>query len=272
MTIEIPVMDIANILQVKSGNMWLTDNIDAELFQVDFHGNIIQRGNLPRPNCVTEDDALLYTSDPSSDDENEYEDKPGICIKKRTLLRTVTLLNTEESGEVLGIHSSLINGHILVFMRKNNVTASNGQVYASDKITRYDNDGMKIQDIWRKYSVDIWRLLPYALITENTNEDIILSRDGKAVVGLDRSGGDRFMYSHPENLNLYDVCTDKYGHILVAFTTCIHLLDKDGTFQKILLRNMPEFDFSCLCLDERQKQYVGNDRGIVKVYKYLKDD
>lgn len=259
------------ISHAKSGTLWVTDQ-DCQQIQVDTDGNVIERVYLPEPSCVTEDGAFLYKSDPSSDDENEYEDEPSICIKKRTSLRTVTLLKTEESGEVLGIHSSLINGHILVFMRENNVTQPNGKVYASDKITRYDNDGMKIQDIWRKNSVDRLRLLPYALITENTNEDIILSCDGKAVVGLDRSGGDRFMYSHPENLFLYDFCTNKYGHILVAFTTSIHLLDKDGTFQKILLRNMSGKDFRCLCLDERQKLYVGNGRGIVKVYKYLKDD
>lgn len=268
MAIETPVLDIAKISHVKSGTLWVTDE-DGELIQVDTDGNVIERRYLPGPNCVTKDGALLYQSDPFSDDEDEDEDKPGIRIKKRTSLRTVTLLKTEESGEVLGIHSSLINGHILVFMRNINLTEL---VYVSHKITRYDNDGMKIKDIWKNDRIERQLFFPYACITENTNEDIILSFDGKAVVGLNRSGGHRFMYSHPEGLNTKDICTDKYGHILVAFITSIHLLDEDGTFKKILLRNMPGVYFNCLCLDERQKLYVGNDHGNVKVYKYLKDD
>lgn len=263
-TIEPPCLDIGNISHVKSGNLWVTINEYRELIQVDIDGNIIQRVDLRGPHCVTEDGALLYTSYLSSDDEN----KPSICIRKRTSLKTVTLFKTD-NWEVIAIHSSLINGHILVFMDELYPT---DYVYVSHKITRYDNDGMKIQDIWKNDSVDRCLQFPNRCITENTNEDIIISYDEKTVVGLDRSGGHRFMYSHPEDLTPMDICTDKYGHILVAFESSIHLLDEDGTFQKILLRNMSENDFSCLCLDERQKLYVGNNLGIVKVYKYLKDD
>lgn len=249
----------------------MTSKDDCKLIQVDIDGNIIQRVDLLGPHCVTEDGALLYTSDPSSDDENGYKDESSICIRKRTSLTTVTLSNTENWGVVIGIHSSLINGHILVFMRKKNVTERNWQAYGSYKITRYDKNGQKIKDIWKNDRIEK-QLFSHACITENTNEDIIVSFNGEAVVGLNRSGGHRFMYSHPENLTTKDICTDKYGHILVAFITSIHLLDEDGTFQKILLRNMSRDYFNCLCLDERQKLYVLNNRGIVKVYKYLKDD
>lgn len=264
-TIELPCYNIGNISPVKSGNLWVTIDGYSEHIQVDIDGNIIQRVDLPGLHCVTEDGALLYTSDPAFNDENER----SICIRKRISLRTVTLFKTDNWGKVIAIHSSLINGHILVFMCKHNPTDF---VYVSHKITRYDNNGMKIQDIWKNDKAEEWRFMQFACMTENTNEDIIISYDETTIVGLDRSGGHRFMYSHPEDLTPMDICTDKYGHILVAFTTSIHLLDEDGTFQKILLRNMSENDFSCLGLDERQKLYVGHDCRIVKVYKYLKDD
>lgn len=263
-TIEPPCYDIRNISYVKPGKLWVTINEYSELIQVDIDGNIIQGVDLPELHCVTEDGALLYTSDPVFDDKNEH----SICIRKRTSLSTVTLFKTDNCWKVIAIHSSLINGHILVFMIETNPDF----VYVSHKITRYDNDGMKIQDIWKNDSAEEWQFIEIACITENTNEDIIISYDEKTVVGLDKSGGHRFMYSHPEDLTPMDICTDKYGHILVAFTTSIRLLDEDGTSQKILLKNMSGYDFSCLCLDERQKLYVGNNRGIVKVYKYLKDD
>lgn len=83
-------------------------------------------------------------------------------------------------------------------------------------------DGIEIDPYW-------W----HAYITENRNGDIIISNYiSKIVVGMNSLGGSRFTYSNPEEEFTRGICTDKYGHRLVAYDTCINLLDEDGTFQK----------------------------------------
>lgn len=249
------------------------DDVD-EIIQVDNNGSVKQKVYSLGPFCVSKDDALLYKSHPFYEDEDEDEDKYGDRIKKKTSLISITLLKTEESEDVVGIYSSFVSGHILVLIQIFTVTESHWQRHYSHKITRYDENGLKIGDIWINDRIQGWRFLSYAYITENKNGDIIISSNGyNTVVGMDRSGKHRFRYSHPENLTPMDICTDKYGHILVAFKSCIHLLDEDGAFQTILLENVSSnILFTCLCLDDKQNIYVGNDRGIVNVYKYLKDE
>lgn len=123
-------------------------------------------------------------------------------------------------------------------------------------------DGIEIDPYW-------W----HAYITENRNGDIIISNyESKKVVGMNSLGGSRFTYSNPEEEFTRGICTDKYGHKLVAYDTCINLLDENGTFQKKMLRNMSGKFFTSLCLDDKQNICVGNNHGIVKVYKYLKDE
>lgn len=257
-------MNLLHIAYVKSGRLWVADQMDSALIQVDTKERIKETVYSSGPFCVTKNDALLYASS---------NDEFGTCIKKKTLKKTITLLKTEKMEHVIGIHSSLINGNILILIGIRDATKGSGHDYSFYKITRYDKNGVKIQDI----KIDDWGqgLLHWvsACITENMNGDIIISRIGmNAVVGMDRSGGHRFRYSNAENLTPRGICTDKYRHIMVAFSTCIHLLDEDGIFQKILLTNMSTNYFTCLCLDDKQNLYVGNESAIVRVYKYLKDD
>lgn len=285
LTIGTPVPKIKQISYVKSERLWVKSIY--EIIQVDNNGNMKEIVYSSGPFCVSKDDALLYKSDRVYEDANEDEDededeheehedndKYSDRIKKKTSRKTITLLKllkTERSEDVIGIYSSPVTGHILVLIQISTVTESPWQRQFSLKITRYDENGLKIEDIWINDRILGWRFLSYAYITENKNGDIIISSDEyDTVVGMDRSGGHRFRYSHPENLTPMDICTDKYGHILVAFESCIHLLDEDGEFQKILLKNVSSI--TCLCLDDKQNIYVGNDRGIVNVYKYLKDE
>lgn len=287
LTIDTPLPNIKQISYVKSGRLWVMPDFSdyyvdvAEITQVDNNGNVKEEVYSSGPFCVSKDDALLYKSDPSDVDEDEDEDEDeddeyGDRIKKKTSRISITLLKTEKSEDVVGIYSSFVNGHILVLIQISTVTESLCQRHLSHKITRYDENGLKIEDIWINDRIQGWRFssFEYAYITENKNGDIIISsKEYKTVVGMDRSGGHRFRYSHPENLTPMDICTDKYGHILVAFKSCIHLLDEDGEFKKILLKNVSScIEFTCLCLDDKQNIYVGNDCGIVYVYKYLKDE
>lgn len=282
LTIDTPVPNIKQISYVKSGRLWVMPDCDDyygdEIIQVDNNGNVKETFYSSGPFCVSKDDALLYKSDRFDKDEDEDEDedeyKYGDRVKKKTSEISTTLLKTKKSEDIIGLYSSFVNGHILVLIQISTVTESLWQRHVSHKITRYDENGLKIEDIWINDRIQGWRFLLYAYITENKNGDIIISSyKYKTVVGMDRSGEHRFLYSHPENYYPRGICTDKYGHILVAFKSCIHLLDEDGAFQTILLKNVSSnILFTCLCLDDKQNIYVGNDRGIVNVYKYLKDE
>lgn len=178
-------------------------------------------------------------------------------MKKRTSRISITLLKTEKSEDVVGIYSSFVNCHILVSIQMLSTVTESPRL-VSHKIIRYDEDGLKIQDIWINGRFSSFA---YAHIKENKNGDIIIhvsSDEYETVVGMDRSGEHRFRYSHPENLTPMDICTDKYGHILVAFDSSIHLLDEDGAFQTILLKNMSSnILFTCLRLDDKQNIYIG---------------
>lgn len=269
LTIATPVSDILHMSYVESGKLLVADESEEELFQVDTDGTIIETVNFPGPYCVTEDGALLYMSDDEDEDEDEYGHV--YYIKKKTSLRTVTLLKIENSGNVVGIHSSRINGHILVLLHylKKRLMQESNIFY---EIERYDVNGVKIQDIKIDETGQFW-FWGWSRFTENRNGDIIISDSRwEAVLGMDGSGRRRFKYSHTEDGIPMDICTDKYGHVLVAFKSSIHLLDEDGKFQKILLRNMSSYDFESVCLDDKQNLYVGCEHGIVKVYKYLKND
>lgn len=262
LNIETSIDGMIKISYVRSGRLWVIDNGGSDLIQLDTDGNIKDKVDSMGQFCVTKDDALLYTSEMFEDDED------GLCIKKKTSQETVTLLKTEKNEHVCDIHSSVINGHILVLTYNDTGWESLSWL----KIRRYNENGAEIQVIivddlggWWEYGRNGF--------TENRNGDIILFNEKlEAVVGMDSSGGRRFLYSNPDDLTLMDICTDKYGHILVAYDTCIHLLDEDGEFKKILLTNSPRHNLTCLCLDDKHNLYVGTDCDIVKVYKYLKDD
>lgn len=272
LTIGTPVQNIKKISCVKSGRLWVMSDLGYEIYQVDNNGKMKEKVYSLGLFCVSKDDALLYKSDPVYENEEQDVNKYGDRIKKRTSRISITLLKTEKSEDVVGIYSSFVNGHILVLIQIFTVTECILQDRFSHKIIRYDENGLKIQDIWINDRIKGCRFTSY--ITENRNGDIIISGDGyKTVVGMDRSGGHRFVYSHPKNHITRGISTDKYGHIIVAFPSSIHLLDEDGAFQKKLLNNVSScIKFTCLCLDDKQNMYVGNDRGIVNVYKYLKKE
>lgn len=262
LTIDTPVHDMKHISYVKSGRLWMMSDFDDEIIQVDNNGNVKEKVYSSGPFCVSKDDALLYKSDPIDEDEDEDEDKNGDRIKKRTSRISITLLKTEKSEDVVGIYSSFVNGHILVLIQMLSTVTESPRL-VSHKIIRYDENGLKIKDIWINGRIQGWRFssFAYAHIKENKNGDIIIhvsSDEYETVVGMDRSGEHRFRYSHPENLTPMDICTDKYGHILVAFDSSIHLLDEDGAFQTVLLKNMSSnILFTCLRLDDKQNIYIG---------------
>ncbi|XP_022315390.2 uncharacterized protein LOC111119484 [Crassostrea virginica] len=165
--------------------------------------------------------------------------------------------------EPLSIHSSGINGDILVGMTKNEKA----------KITRYNQTGKEIQNIQREnHRETLYRYQHF--ITENINGDICTSDyDKKAVVVVNKSGQHRFSYTGGKrNFSPYGICTDVLGHILVChFTfqnTAVHLLDQDGHLKALLTQ--PEISrASCICVDNENNLCVGSN-DTVTVFKYLK--
>lgn len=271
LTFSTPVYDPDSIAYMKSGTLWIQCFGDA-LTQVDTSGNVIDKVDSYKPFCVTEDGALLYASCTFIEFPN------GGCkietsIKKKTSMGTITLLKTEKMEHVIGIDSSFVNGHILILIGRTNFHFHHaGAEISYYKISKYDKNGVKIKDIEIDDRRQGQRKLGCTCIRENRNGDIIIScYKIKKVLGIDSSGGHRFQYSNTEDKHPRDICTDKYGHILVAFESSVHLLDEDGTLQKILLRNISSTNFTTLCLDDKQCVYIATEKGIVKVYKYLKN-
>lgn len=255
LSFQVKYHDITRIIYVKSGQLWVESGDD--LIQVDHDGCMLDIVDSQGPHCITEDGALLFAN--KGENGNEC-----VCITKKTFTGTTTLIEFEKWQKVLGIYSSLINSDILLL-------TDSGTFLFSAKITRYDKNGVTIRDIM----IDNWGHKPVncdrVCITENRNSDIILACDEiKEVLGMDRSGGHRFRYFNPEGLTPKDICADKNGHILVAYQHNVHLLDEDGMFQKILLGNTIFIgsSFSCLCFDEKQNLYVGDENCTMNVYKY----
>ena len=163
----------------------------------------------------------------------------------------------------LSVHSSRINGDILVGMYKGNEA----------KITRYRKTGKEIQNIQRdNQGQGLYRYPHY--ITENINGDICTSDwEKKAVVVVNKSGHHRFSYTgQGSRFTPFGICTDVLGHILVCYSYTVDLLDQDGRFLFIILSSQQRIYNPCgVCVDAENNLYVGErNTNPVTVFKYLR--
>uniref|UniRef100_K1QJY8 Uncharacterized protein n=1 Tax=Magallana gigas TaxID=29159 RepID=K1QJY8_MAGGI len=152
-----------------------------------------------------------------------YAERFEQVISKITLDNTTTELIKTGDWEPISVHSSRINGDILVGMVKD----------GKAKVTRYDKTGTEIQNIqWDNEGQELYSKPLY--ITENINSDICTSDfDKSAVVVVDKSGQHRFTYTDQGSEFLpYGIDTDILGHILVCDfnSNKVHLLDQDGKY------------------------------------------
>ncbi|XP_048748906.2 tripartite motif-containing protein 2-like [Ostrea edulis] len=237
----------------KSGRLWVSDD-ECNLVQTAVQGNQLQKIQSSGEygyHTVTQDGDLIFT------------DIYNNVINKITLDNNITaeFINTGD-WEPLSIHSSHINGDILVGMGENGET----------KVTRYNKTGKELQNIQRDnkgqklYSRPIY-------ITENINGDVCVSDfDKEAVVVVNKSGQRRFSYRGQESgFRPRGICTDVLGHILVCDNTTVHLLDQDGQFLSLLLTKQHGIDDAIsVCVDDENNLYVGqHNNNTVTVYKYL---
>ena len=250
---SIPGVNTAAHVSVgKSGRLWVSDGW-GDLVEADLKGNhlqeIVTSGGDESYHAVTQDGNLIYRN----------KNKKVIC--KITPDRIITEFIKTGDWTPISVHSSRINGDILVSMSKDKDT----------KLTRYSKTGKEIQNIQRDQKGHELYCNP-CYITENINGDICASETGKgSVVVVNGSGQHRFSYTGQDSgLYPYGIVTDVLGHILVCDrrSNTVHILDKDGRFLTALhLRSHPRG----VCVDDENNLYVGETYPCaVTVYRYLK--
>nr|XP_011439061.2 uncharacterized protein LOC105336452 [Crassostrea gigas] len=254
---KVPVVYSAfHISLGKSGRLWFSDDI-GNLVQTDLQGNQLQKiqtsGESEGYHTVTRDGDLIYT------------DRDNNVINRITLGNTITEFIKTGGWKPISIHSSHINGDILVGMMKG----------VEAKVTRYNKTGTEIQNIQKDNKGQAVYGLPL-YITENINGDVCVSDFNKhAVVVVNKSGQYRFSYTgQGSRLNPFGICTDVLGHILVCdrISGTVHLLDQDGQFLSLLLTSQKEVeDPRSVCVDDENNLWVGQRwfTNAVTVYKYL---
>ncbi|XP_065938124.1 uncharacterized protein [Magallana gigas] len=246
------VIHVFHISLGKSGRLWVSATF-GNLVQTDLQGNQLQKirtsGVIGSYHTVTQDGDLIYT------------DQDNKVINRITQDNTITEFIKTEDWEPLSIHSSHINGDILVGMETDEVA----------KVTRYNKTGTEIQNIQRDNKGQALYSNPH-YITENINGDVCVS-DYNAVVVVDNLGQYRFSYTGQGSEFIpYGICTDVLGHILVCddFSGKVHLLDKDGQFLSLLLTPQQGVgSIRSVCVDDEKNMWVGQLDNIVKVFKYL---
>nr|XP_034313595.1 E3 ubiquitin-protein ligase TRIM71-like [Crassostrea gigas] len=234
----------------KSGRLWASDN-KGNLVQTDLQGNHLQK-------IQTSDGYGYHTVTQAGD--LIHTDRDNKVINRITLDNTTTEFIKTGDWIPLSIHSSHINGDILV-----------GR---SGKVTRYKKTGKEIQNIqWDNKGQELYSYPIY--ITENMNGDICTSDSFKhVVVVVNKSGQHRFSYTgQGSEFNPWGVCTDLLGHILVcdSYRDTVDLLDQDGQFLCQLLTEQQGVTcpFS-VCVDDENNLIVGQGiTNTVTVYKYL---
>nr|XP_022308903.1 uncharacterized protein LOC111114738 [Crassostrea virginica] len=238
----------------KSGRLWVSHW--GNLVQTDLQGKLLQEihtiGGSDGYHTATQDGGLIYT------------DKDKKKIYRITPDRKITEFIQTGDWEPVSVHSSRINGDILVGMKKDKEA----------KVTRYNKAGKEIQNIPRDNQGQELYSEPHH-ITENINGDICTSDFNKgAVVVVNKSGQHRFSYEgQGSGFCPYGICTDVLGHILVCETDSktVHLLDQDGGFLSIILSEQQGIKRPRgVCVDDENNLYVGQFKtNTVTVYKYL---
>ncbi|XP_062599250.1 tripartite motif-containing protein 3-like [Saccostrea cucullata] len=250
------VNNVYHVSLDQSDRLWISDN-NGNLVQTDLQGNVIQKiktsGGSEGYHTVKQDGDLIFT------------DKDKKVINRITQDNNITEFIKTGGCIPLSIHSSHINGDLLVGMKKG----------IEGKVTRYNKTGKELQNIQRdNKGQKLYRNPHY--ITENINGDICTSDfNNMSVVVVNKSGQHRFSYKGQESrFYPHGICTDVLGHILVCdgVTDTVHLLDQDGQFLSLLLKRQQgvlEYLHS-VCVDDENNVYVGQrNTNKLTVFNYI---
>ena len=254
---EYCVPDVDNACHVsvdKPGKLWVSDSF-KNLVQTD-QGRLLQKiqgsGGVSGYHSTTQNGDLIYT------------DRDTAIINRISADRKITEFMKTGDWAPLSVHSSRINGDLLVGMYTNE----------EGKVTRYNKAGKETQNIQRDNQGQELYDYPH-YITENINGDICTSDMNKfAVVVVNEFGEHRFSYTGlRSDFQPYGICTDVLGHILVCDRgkESIHLLDQDGAFLSFILSKEQCMGYPRgICVDDENNLYVGKFKtSIVAVYRYL---
>lgn len=188
----------------------------------------------------------------------------------RDMKTTILLIkNTDYSWKPLCVHCSTSTGDLLVGMYN--------YVTWTGKVIRYNQSGQLMQTIQQGNTGAVLFIQP-RYITENNNEDIVVSdfKSGVVVV-TERGGRHRFTYKGPPivlRLRPVGICTDALSNILVCdfITATIQMLNKDGLFLSYLLRKSQSIGYPIsLSYDvSTHRLWVGSkDDNKLCVYRYI---
>nr|XP_034312180.1 uncharacterized protein LOC109620518 isoform X1 [Crassostrea gigas] len=247
---EYTIPDVDSVYHIslgKSGRLWASDD-SGNLVQTDLQGNLLQKistsGGWEGYHTVTQDGYLIYS------------DRKNKVINRIKQDNTVTEFIKIEDWEPISIHSSHINGDILVGIIKDKEA----------KVTRYNKTGEEIQNIQRDNKGQGLYSYPY-YITENINGDICTSDNEKeAVVVVNKSGQHIFSYKDQWSIVPIGICTDIIGHILVCdgSNSKVNILDLDG--QLLSQQGVIHVGPRGLCVDDKNNLHVGNLFTLRSVY------
>lgn len=143
------------------------------------------------------------------------------------------------------------------------------------KVSRYNQSGQETQTIQHDNTgLELYKK-PY-YITENNNEDVVVSDFLSAVIVTERGGRYRFSYTGPSSesgLWPSGICTDTLLNILVCDikSRTVQLIDMNGQFMLYLLVRPPGIFHPCsLSYDVKtDRLWVGSDKNRMCVYRYL---
>ena len=250
------IIRICHLSLNKFGRLWVSD-LKGNLVQTDLKDNQIlsiqTNGKCAGYHTVMQDGSLIYA------------DRVKKVINRVTTKNKITKFIKTRDWEPLSVHSSHINGDILIGMIKGKEA----------KIIRYNKIGKDIQAIHEDNNGRPLFSQPH-YITENINGDVCISDLNKqAIVVVNIAGQHRFSYKgqKPE-FYFWGVCTDVLGNILAceSISEEVHLLNQDGVFLGILLSSRQHGVMypRSVCVDDENNLYVGKgNNNTLQVYKYL---
>lgn len=246
------VYNASHVSLGKPNIIWVSDG-SGDLVQIDLDMNQLLKiqtsGGNEGYHTVTLDGDLIYT-----DKDNNIINKINKDHKISEFIKTGV-------WEPISIHSSNINGDILVGMTKD----------GEGKVARFNKTGKEIQNI----QVDQKRRKLYKYphyITENTiGGDVCTSDLNKRTVEVvKKSGQYRFSYKGQKaEFSPYGICSDIFGHILVCDvdSNTVHILFQDGQF---LALHDCSVKYPCsVSVDDESNLHVGwYSTNKVTVYKH----
>lgn len=208
-----------------------------------------------------------------------YIDKSFNIIKLSNDIKKTTeiISNTDYTWIKRSVYCSPVNGDLLIGMSRGDPLFWKHRVFTDkSKVNRYDKTGQLKQSMeFDNEGLELYNG-PHK-ITENNNEDVVVSDLSGAVVVTDCGGRHRFSYTgHPPGSGMLPsgVCTDALSRILVcdSGSKSILLIDKNVHFQQCLLTTTQDEDMpSCLSYDIiNNRLLVGSSQNNkICVYKYL---